>query len=347
MKRRGTFLNPATISRNSMEQREFDAFVVAERDGAFTGTVIKKRIADLPRHGLLVRVRYSSLNFKDALSASGNRGVSRRYPHTPGIDAVGTVVASDSEKFHENDTVIITGYDLGMNTSGGFAEYIRVPPEWAVALPEGLTMRESMILGTAGLTSALSVLRLTESVRPEEGKIVVSGATGGVGSIAVALLAGLGYRVAAMTGKEQEGDYLLGLGASEILMRRDYEAETGSALLDGEFAGAVDSVGGHILGNIIKSMQPMGVVTCCGNAASPKLDITVYPFILRGVSLIGIDSQNCPLALREKVWKKLSGRWKPEGLEKLCTEIPLGDLPSRIELMLQGKLKGRTVVNTG
>ena len=335
------------MESSNMEERTFRAFVVEERESAFTGSVANRRIADLPKHGLLVQVRYSSLNYKDALSATGNRGVTRRYPHTPGIDAAGTVIASDSAAFRENDAVIVTGCGLGMNTPGGFAQFIRVPPEWAVKLPEGLSMREAMAYGTAGLTAGLCVLRLAERIRPEMGRIAVSGATGGVGSLAVAMLAKLGYRVAAITGKEHERDKLLGLGASEVLERKEYEAETPNALLEAEFAGAVDTLGGHVLANLLKSMQPLGVLTACGNAASPNLALTVYPFILRGVSLVGIDSQNCPHPLREEVWRKLAGAWKPEGLDRLCTEITLDELPASIGRILQGKLTGRTVVQMG
>ncbi len=328
-----------------MEQTGFDAFVVEETEGGFSGGIKNRPFDDLPPHDLLVRVRYSSLNYKDALSASGNRGVTREYPHTPGIDAVGTVAGKGGGAFREGDEVIVTGYDLGMNTAGGFGQYIRVPPEWAVGLPDGMTMKEAMAFGTAGLTAGMSVHRLVASVGPEDGKIAVSGATGGVGSLAVAVLSKLGYAVSAISGKERERDFLLGLGAAEVLPRKDFQEDAGRPLLKGVFAGAIDTVGGNILVNLLKSVRPMGVVACCGNAASPKLDLTVYPFILRGVSLVGIDSQNCPVPLRKEVWRKLAGEWKPDGLPELCSEISLAELPDSIERMLQGKLKGRTIVN--
>lgn len=322
----------------------YKAFRVEEKEGNYISTIKEMPFDSLAKGELLIKVHYSSLNYKDALSASGNKGVTRNYPHTPGIDAVGTVVSSESSKFKVGDTVIVTSYDLGMNTNGGFGQYIKVPEDWAVSLPENLSMKEAMIIGTAGLTAGMSVLRLTETVKPENGVIVVSGATGGVGSLSVAILSKLGYKVSAITGKETEIEFLKKLGADTIIMRKDFEEMDKKPLLKPSFAGAIDTVGGVILDNIIKSISPMGVVTCCGNVASPKLDLTVFPFILRGVSLIGIDSQNYPMKYREKVWSKLANEWKTDNLNESCTEISLSELDEKIELMLEGKLKGRTVV---
>lgn len=327
-----------------MGKQEFKSFVVEEKEGKFIGRVKTRKIEDLPEADLLIKVSYSSLNYKDALSTTGNKGVTKNYPHTPGIDAVGVVVKAENSSFSINDKVIVTSYDLGMNTDGGFSEYIRVPSEWAVKLPENLTMKEAMIYGTAGLTAGISVLRLTELVKPEDGKIIISGATGGVGSLSVAILAKLGYFVVAITGKESERDYLTNLGAKEIILRSDFENLDKRPILKPLFAGGIDTVGGVILENIIKSTAPMGAVTCCGNVASPKIDLTVFPFILRGISLIGIDSQNYPLKYRELVWKKLAQDWKPSQLSDTCVDITLDELESKINLMLQGKLKGRTVL---
>jgi putative YhdH/YhfP family quinone oxidoreductase len=253
-------------------------------------------------------------------------------------------VSSKTNKFKIHDKVIVTSYDLGMNTSGGFGQYISVPEDWAVKLPENLSMKEAMIIGTAGLTAGMSVLRLTELLKPKDGKIVVSGATGGVGALSVSILRKLGYSVVAITGKETERDYLINLGAEEVLLRSDIENFDKKPLLKPLFAGAIDTVGGVILENIIKSTDSIGVVTCCGNVASPKLSLTVFPFILRGITLIGIDSQNYPMAYRERVWNKLSRDWKPVQLAEMCTEITLNELAGKIELMLEGKLKGRTIV---
>ncbi len=321
------------------------AYEVTERDGAFVRNLTTKSIDDLPAGDLLIRVRYSSLNYKDALSATGNKGVTKNYPHTPGIDAAGTVVSTNTDDFKENDPVIVTSYDLGMNTSGGFGQYIRVPADWVVPLPAGLTLQEAMILGTAGLTAGMSVLRLTEHIAPDQGKVVVSGATGGVGALSVAILAKLGYEVAAITGKETAHDFLRDLGAREIIPREEMQAEQKRPLLRTAFAGAVDTVGGPILENIVKAIQPMGVVACCGNVASPQLNLTVFPFILRGVSLIGIDSQNYPMRYRREVWTKLAGPWKPEHLMEVFSEITLEELDERIDLILAGRLQGRTVIN--
>jgi len=322
----------------------FKAFRVEENEGSYIGLVKEMEFRPLDKGEILVKVHYSSLNYKDALSASGNKGVTRNYPHTPGIDAVGTVEKSNSEILKVGDKVIVTSYDLGMNTDGGFAEYIKVPSEWAVKLPKNMTMKEAMIYGTAGLTAGMSVLKLTELVKPEDGKIAVSGATGGVGALSVSILSKLGYDVVAITGKEIEREYLLNLGAKEIIFRNEIENFDKKPLLRPLFAGAVDTVGGVILENIIKSTQSNGVVTCCGNVASPKLDLTVFPFILRGVTLVGIDSQNYPMTNRTKVWELLSDKWKPNHLEDTCNEITFEKIQHKIELMLKGKLRGRTVL---
>ena len=322
----------------------FKAFRIEEIDGNFQGSIKEMEFGKLNNNEVLVKVHYSSLNYKDALSASGNKGVTRNYPHTPGIDAVGTIEKSNSDLFAIGEKVIVTSYDLGMNTDGGFAEYIQVPSEWVVKLPEKMTMKEAMIYGTAGLTAGISVLRLTELIKPNYGKIVVSGATGGVGALSISILSKLGYSVVAITGKETERDYLINLGAEEVLLRTEVENFDKKPLLKSLFAGAIDTVGGVILENIIKSTDSMGVVTCCGNVASPKLDLTVFPFILRGVTLIGIDSQNYPMKYRKIVWNKLAQEWKPKQLDFTCNEIKLEDVTQKIELMLKGKLKGRTVL---
>ena len=328
-----------------METTNFKALVVEEHDGKFTRTITKRSINDLPENELLIMVHYSSINYKDALSASGNKGVTRKYPHTPGIDAVGTVVFSKNKDFAKNDEVIVTSFDLGMNTPGGFGQYISVPADWAIKIPDGISQKESMIIGTAGLTAGMSVLKLGEKVGPADGTIVVSGATGGVGALSVNILAKLGYRVAAVSSKENEHDFLTGLGADEIISRFDFEKPDARPILKGRFAGAVDTVGGPILENIIKYTRPLGLVTCCGNVASPVLNTSIFPFILRGISLIGIDSQNCPLPERKIIWNKLAGPWKPEKLMDLYTEINLDGLNEKLDLILQGKLKGRTIVN--
>jgi len=322
----------------------FKAMVVEETAEGFARSIRTRRISELPPGSLLVRVKYSSLNYKDALSASGSRGVTKKYPHTPGIDAAGIVEASESKDFSVGDKVIVTSYDLGMNTSGGFGEYIRVPAEWAVPLPEKLTLKEAMILGTAGFTAGISALRLSELVKPESGEVIVSGATGGVGSVAVAILAGLGYKVAALSGKPSQAGYLSGLGASRMITRSEMEGSQERPLLNAQFAGGVDTVGGPILVNIIKSIHPLGVVTCCGNIASADLHLSVYPFILRGITLVGVSSQDYPMPPRRELWRRLSDEWKPNPILKLYTETDLEGVGVKMDEMLSGRSLGRVVV---
>lgn len=326
-------------------EKEYKALVVNEVNAAFEQTIQTLHIDNLPKGDVLVKVHYSSINYKDALSATGNKGVTKKYPHTPGIDAAGEVVSSLDDKFKAGDKVIVTGYDLGMNTSGGFGQYIRVPADWVVKLPEGLSLKESMIIGTAGFTAGISVLRLSALVKPSDGKILVSGATGGVGSVALSLLSKLGYQTIAISGKETEYPFLRKLGASDILPRAEFQEVDKRPILSAQYAGAIDTVGGPILENILKSLQPLGAVTTCGSVSATQLNMTVFPFILRGISLIGISAQNYPGALREPLWVKLATDWKPDNLLELYTEIRLEDIPATVALILQGKLKGRTIVN--
>ncbi len=329
-----------------MHHKNYKAFVVQQTgEGGFISSVLDKSVDDLPPGEVLIRVLYSSLNYKDALSASGNRGVTKSYPHTPGIDAAGIVEESINDDFHPGDNVIVTGYDLGMNTPGGFGEYIRVPSEWVVRLPEGLSLRESMSYGTAGFTAALSVLKLREhNISPLDGEILVTGATGGVGCIAISILARSGYKVVAASGKKDRTQFLLELGAKEVLGREEAKDLSGKPLLKPRWAGVVDTVGGDILATAIKSTTYNGAVTCCGNVASPELHTTVFPFILRGISLLGIDSTNCPMSARLKIWEKLSGEWKIAHLDRMTTEISLYDLDTHIQLMLQGRQAGRVII---
>ncbi len=325
--------------------KTFRAMVVEEDEKkGFSRSIKKKTIDQLPDGEVLIRVSWSSLNYKDALSASGNRGVTRHYPHTPGIDASGIVVESKSDAFHTGDEVIVTSYDLGMNTSGGFGQYIRVPAGWVVPLPVGLDLRESMIFGTAGFTAGMSILALAHSVPANKGDILVTGATGGVGSLAVAMLSKLGYSVTAVSGKKEAEPFLVGLGAQKILSRAEATIGHERPLLKGVWAGVIDTVGGEILAAAIKSTDLQGVITCCGNVASPDLPLTVFPFILRGVSLVGIDSQNCSMEHRRKVWQHLASDWKPTQLNELCREVSLDNLEKEIELILKGGQTGRVIV---
>lgn len=328
-----------------MNDQPFLAMIVEETpEKQFVRHIKEKSISDLPDGDVLVRVSYSSLNYKDALSATGNRGVTGRFPHTPGIDAAGIVEESRDKAFQTGDAVIVTSYDLGMNTPGGFGGYIRVPADWIVPLPEGLTLKESMIYGTAGFTAGLSVLSLTDTVKPGQGEILVTGATGGVGSISTAILGKLGYDVVAVSGKPDSAGFLRDLGAGRIVTREEVNDESGRPLLKGTWAGVVDTVGGNILATAIKSTHPWGVVTTCGMVASPDLPLTVFPFILRGVKLIGINSQTCPMKQRRQVWNMLAGTWKIRQLQTIGQEISLEKLSPLIDTILKGGLKGRTVI---
>lgn len=324
---------------------EYKALVVREVNGSFIQTVENLNVDNLSKGDVLVRVHYSSLNYKDALSAIGNKGVTRKYPHTPGIDAAGIVEASENAEFKTGDKVIVTGFDLGMNTPGGFGEYIRVPADWVVKLPENLTLKEAMIIGTAGFTAGISFARLSELVKPTDGKIIVTGATGGVGSVALSILAKMDYETVAVSGKEAEFQYLTEIGASEIISRNEFLSLDKKPILSAKYAGGIDTVGGPILENILKTLQPLGAVTTCGSVASTELNMSVFPFILRGISLIGISAQNYPMPLRTVLWEKLANEWKPNNLMKIYREIRLEELPNAISEILNGKLKGRTIVN--
>jgi acrylyl-CoA reductase (NADPH) len=333
------------IQDKNMNNFSYKAFIVDEiKKGEFSRQIKEAFIDDLPDNDVLIRVHYSSLNYKDALSASGNRGVTKKYPHTPGIDAAGIVEKSNVETIKKGDKVIVTSYDLGMNTSGGFGQYISVPAGWVVKLPQGLDLKQSMIFGTAGFTAGMSIFKLTQTIKPDHGSILVTGATGGVGSFAVAILSHLGYSITAVSGKP-DTTFLEKLGATNIISRTDFIENNSSPILKPQWAGVIDTVGGQILTTAIKSTKQDGVVTCCGNVASPDLPINVFPFILRGVSLLGIDSQHCPMEFRSEIWKKLSSVWKFDLLETIYNEITLDELNPKIDAILKGKLKGHTIVN--
>ncbi len=329
-----------------MAENTYRALVVRESEGGkFNGAIETMQIEGLPAGDVLVRVRYSSLNYKDMLSASGNRGVTRKYPHTPGIDGAGTVEESGSPDFKKGEEVIVTSYDLGMNTSGGLGQYIRVPASWVVKKPSSLSLRESMIYGTAGFTAGLSVLRLVDYGIGKGSSVLVTGATGGVGSVAVSILSHAGFKVTAVNGLNDESAFLESIGASEIIPIPDPAESAGKPMLKERWDAAVDTVGGNMLVFALRSVKGNGAVTCCGNAGSADISLTVYPFILRGIALFGIDSQNCPMERRTRTWNMLAGEWKFPWLEKLSAEVGLDGVIPQIDRIRAGTHRGRIIVN--
>ena len=323
----------------------FKAFWVEKTDDGVAHSVIERSTDDLPEGELLVKVAYSSLNYKDAMSAKGLPGVTRNYPHTPGIDAAGVIVESTDSGFAEGDEVIVIGYDLGMNTAGGYGQYIRVPANWAVKMPAGLDVREAMIIGTAGFTAALCVDKIEQmGAQPSDGPVVVTGATGGVGSVAVALLAKLGYDVVASSGKAEKDDYLKSLGAGSVISRADLSEENKRPMAAETWAHGIDTVGGEILSNVIKGLKYGVSVAICGLVASPAFSTTVLPFILRNVNVLGVDSVELPLAKKQEIWHRLATDLKPDALDKMTTEVALDGLSDVIDSIIQGGVSGRTLV---
>ena len=328
---------------------KFRALWVTETGfGGFEQAIVQRALDDLPPGELLVRVHYSSLNYKDALSAHGNRGVTRRYPHTPGIDAAGVVESDSSGTFKIGTRVIVTGYDLGMNTCGGLADYIRVPAGWALACPESLDLREAMIYGTAGLTAALSINKLLRmGAAPDDGDVAVTGATGGVGSLAMAMLSHLGFSVAAITGKLEASEMLSRLGARKVIDRASLDELASKTLAPPQWAHAIDCLGGDYLFTLAKSLQYGGSVAACGLAASPEFKANVFPFILRNVNLLGVDSVELSLADKASAWELLAGEFKPAQLHSIAEEISLAQVPHYLEQMINGQSLGRYLVRLG
>lgn len=319
--------------------------ITEEADGTFSRRIISRNIEDLPEGEVLIKVAYAALNYKDALSASGHKGVTRKFPHTPGIDAAGTVVESSASAFLPGQEVLVTSYDLGMNVDGGFGAYIRVPASWVVPKPMALSLQNSMVLGTAGFTAALALYKMQlMGQTPSMGPVIVTGATGGVGSMAVGLLAHAGYEVIASTGKETAKDYLKELGATAFLSREEVNDESGKPLTRSRWAGAIDTVGGNTLATLIKACKSNGNIAACGLVGSPRLQTTVYPFIINGVNLLGVDSATCPMPLRLQVWNKLATEWTGEELGKIAQFCSLEELNPYIDQILAGKVVGRVVV---
>ena len=324
---------------------KYRALITTENNKTFDNTVEEKEFDFLPDNNTLIKVKYSSLNYKDALSASGNKGVTRKYPHTPGIDAAGIIEETTSEKFKKGDEVIVTGYDMGMNTFGGFGEYIKVPEEWIIKKPNNLSLSESMAFGTAGLTAGLCLRKLLQhGLKPDDGKVFVSGVTGGVGIISLMLFSKLGFQVTAITGKMNEKDLLMDLGANEVIDRNDLDIDLVSPLQKPIYSGGIDAVGGKILSNLICSTSQRAAIACCGMVGGLTLDTSIFPFILRGLSLFGIDSAESLLKVKEEVWNSFSSDWKLENIDQNIKDISLDELPFEIEKILKGKQIGRVRV---
>lgn len=324
---------------------KFKALVVNNEE-QFTVDVKELSFNDLPEGDVLLKVEYSSINYKDSLAAIPDGNIVKSYPFVPGIDLAGTVISSENPQFKEGDKVIATSYEIGVSHFGGYSEYARIPSEWLVPLPEGLSLKEAMVIGTAGFTAALSVQRLEENnVTPEKGKVLVTGSTGGVGSFAVSILSKLGYEVEASTGKESEHEFLKSLGATSIVPREEVYDGKVRALGKQKWAAAVDPVGGEPLASLLSQIHYGGSVAVSGLTAGTKLPSTVFPFILRGVNLLGIDSVYCPMDTRLKVWNRLATDFKPDNLEQLIQqEITLEQLPEILPTLLKGQAKGRTIV---
>ena len=327
----------------------FNALWIQENaHGGFDRNIIERHIDDLPHGEVLIRVHYSSLNYKDALSATGNRGITKKFPHTPGIDAAGVVELSRTEDFISGEEVLVTGYDLGMNTCGGYGQFIRVPAKWVIRKPEAYTLRECMIIGTAGFTAATALYKMERNGQlPVNGPLVVTGATGGVGSMACAIASTAGYEVIAVSGRENALEYAKHLGAIRVEGREWVNDSSGKALLRPQWAGAIDTVGGNTLATLLKGCMLEGNVVSTGLVHSPKLDTTVYPFILNGISLLGVGSAEMPLAHKQLIWDRLSSDWNIQAkLNVIAKEVSLQELNEKwIDAILRGEVMGRIIVN--
>ena len=325
---------------------KYSAYYVEEIDGAFSASISELELQKPDDGFVQIKVSHSSLNYKDALSASGNKGVTRNYPFVPGIDAAGTIADANSSEFTDGDEVIVTGYDMGMNTPGGFGEYINVPAEWVVKKPSNLSSLEAMSIGTAGITAAASVLKIQESTKASDLPVLISGATGGVGSISVMLISKLGKEVSALTGKPSSTDFLNSIGANNIIMRDEYLESPAKAMERPLFSSAIDTVGGNVLSKMLPQISPHGVIACCGNVAGIEVNTTVFPFILRGITLAGIDSAESPLEFKTSIWNKFADEWKLD-LSSMIRVVSKENLKQEIDLILEGGQQGRVVLQHG
>lgn len=328
-----------------MEQT-FKALMINKTEDDFSVKMQELTLNDLPDGEVLIKVSYSSVNYKDGLASIPEGKIVRSFPFIPGIDLAGVVVRSEDPRFQEGDEVIATSYEIGVSHYGGFSEYARIPADWVVPLPKGLTLKEAMVYGTAGFTAGLSVYRLEENgLSPDKGKVLVTGATGGVGSIAVSILAKRGFDVVASTGKASEHDYLKRIGAKEVISREEVAGEKLRVLDKQLWAGAVDPVGGKTLAAVLSKMLYNGSVAVSGLTGGGDVPTTVFPFILRGVNLLGIDSVYCPMETRTEIWRRLASDYKPDHLlDTINQEVILEELPQYLSAILKGEVRGRTIV---
>ncbi|MCB0480838.1 MAG: YhdH/YhfP family quinone oxidoreductase [Flavobacteriales bacterium] len=324
----------------------FKAYRIFETsEGKFERKIVLRNTDELPAGEVLIQVHYAALNYKDGLSSFGHKGITKNFPHTPGIDASGIVVKTTSHKFRVGDKVLVTGYDLGMNTDGGFGEYIQVPFSWVVPLPSTFSLRQAMVIGTGGFTSALALYKMEMAgQRPEKGEIVITGATGGVGSMAISVFSKAGYQVVASSGKKDQHGYLKSLGAVRCEDRSYTNDESKRPVSRTKWAGAVDTVGGNTLATLMAGCGKNGCIAVCGLVASPQIEATVYPFLLNGINLIGVESAQTDMETRLILWDKLSSIWKPDSIEKVAVDITLNELDGYIQKIIDGKTRGRVVV---
>jgi acrylyl-CoA reductase (NADPH) len=327
---------------------KFKAFRIFNEAGKVVSRLVEMTLDELDPGEVVVRTAFSSINFKDALAATGAGKIIRRFPCVGGIDGCGTVVSSSDPQFKEGDQVIATSYDIGVAHDGGYAEYMRLPAAWVVPLPKGMSLFDSMALGTAGFTAGLAVVRMEhDGLKPGNGPVIVTGATGGVGSIAIDILAGAGYHVVALTGKETQSDYLKGLGAREVMLRSSLDLAKIKPLDKATWAGAVDNLGGEVLSWLASTMSIGGTLACIGLAAGHTFNTTVMPLILRGVSVLGVDSVNALMPVRREVWQRLASDLKPRHLQSMVTNVELDGMAPVFEQILKAQFRGRAVVKVG
>jgi putative YhdH/YhfP family quinone oxidoreductase len=326
----------------------FKAYRTFEQDKVVQSRFVDMTEDELDPGDVVIRTKYSTINYKDALSYNGTGRIMRKYPTVAGIDMAGTVERSADSRWKRGDKVIVTGYDMGVAHDGGYAELVRVPADWVVRRPESMTAFDAMTLGTAGFTAALAIhLMEHNGLKPANGRVAVTGATGGVGSVAIEILSKLGYQVVAITGKEREAEYLKSIGATEVLLRQSLDFSRIRPLDRATWAGALDNLGGDMLAWLLSTMQVAGRAAAVGLAADMKLNTSVAPFILRGVHLLGVDSVNCPMDLRQQLWNKLAVQWRPDRVHDQVRTIDFDELPTHFDAYLKGMVRGRTVVRIG